>query len=139
MAVTQRQLEQKAFEINYMRNQAQQIESQMQLVQKVLIDIEATKASLGAADQLKNGTMLPMGSGVFAKAKVENAGLVLIDVGARVLVEKTPADAVRILDERKAALEKNMGELNAAFERAVNQIDQLSAQAEKMAQQAQGQ
>lgn len=139
MAVTQRQLEQKAFEINYIRNQAQQIENQLQLVQKVLMDIEATKASLAVTDQLHTGTMLPLGSGVFAKAKTENTGTVLIDVGARVLIEKKPEDAISILDERKVALEKNMGELTAALERAAGQINQLTVQAEKMAQQAQGQ
>jgi len=139
MAVTKRQLEQKAFEINYLRQQAQQIEGQMQLVQRALIDIDATKAALAVTGQLKDGTMIPMGSGVFAKAKAENTEKVLIDVGARVLLEKTPQEASAILDGRKTALEKNMGELATTFERVAGQINQLSVQAEKMAQQVQDQ
>ncbi|MBI2445255.1 prefoldin subunit alpha [Candidatus Micrarchaeota archaeon] len=133
----QRQLEQKSFEINYMRNQAQQLENQMQLVQKVLADIENTRQSLAVTDQLQTGTMLPLGSGVFAKAKAENTGVVLLDVGASVLVEKKPEETAKILEQRKAALEKNMAELSAAFERVANQINQLTAQAEKMARQVQ--
>ncbi len=123
-------------EINYFRNQAQELQGQIQLLQKVLEDLDSAKKSLTVTDALNHGTLLPLGAGVFAKAKTDKTGTVLFDVGARVLVEKKPDEAIVILDTRKAMIEKNLVEVNAAFDRILERVAQLTAQAEHMANQS---
>lgn len=133
----QRQLEQKSFEISYFRNQASELQTQIQLLQKVVEEIDAAKKSLDATDQLTQGTLVPLGAGMFAKAKTEKTGTVLINIGANVLAEKKPQDAAAILDARKATAVENLSKLTATFERLLERITQLTAEAEKMAQHAQ--
>ncbi len=135
----QRQLEQKSFEINYFRNQAQELQNQLQIIQKVLQDLESTQKSLAVTDELTRGTLLPLGAGVYVKAKAEKSDTVLVDVGARVLVEKKPQDALVIIAARKTTAEENLRELSGAFENVLQRIDTLTAQAEAMARNAQGQ
>ncbi|GEM_PF-2104903 len=135
----QRQLEQKSFEINYFKNQASEMQNQLQILQKVIQDLDATQQSLTVTDELTRGTLLPLGAGVYAKAKTEKTGTVLIDVGGRVLVEKKPDEATLIIQERKATAEKNLREIGGAFESVLQRIDQLTMQAEQMARQAENQ
>lgn len=135
-SMTERQLQQKAFEVSYYRNQAQELQGQVQILQQLLQEIANTQKSLAATAAMEDGTLVPMGAGVYAKAKAEKTGTVLIDVGSRVLLEKKPDDASKILDTRKAMVEQNLADLMAAFEKAATRAEQLAAQAEKMAQQS---
>lgn len=136
-APTQRQMEQKAFEVNYYRNQVEELQGQVQLLQKVLEDIENTKKSLGKMDSLKEGALLPMGAGVYTKAKSDTAGTVLIDIGSRVIVERKPTEALEILEFRKSMVLKNLADITALFEKTLMRYEKLTAEAQQMAQDTQ--
>ncbi|MBI5226871.1 prefoldin subunit alpha [Candidatus Micrarchaeota archaeon] len=136
-APSQRQMEQKAFEVNYYRNQVEELQGQVQMVHKVLEDIENTKKSLTQMDALKKGALLPMGAGVYTKANADKAGAVLIDIGSRVMVEKTPTEALEILEFRKSLVIKNLADITAMFEKTLARYEKLNAEAQQMAKDAQ--
>lgn len=119
-----------AYEIEYYRQQGEGIQQRLNQVQTLFIEGEACRKALESLNS--NETLMPVGSGFFTKIKIVDSQRVLVDVGGRVMVEKTASEAKKILDERQADLQKALDELNNAMEKLAGRMAELDAQALKM-------
>lgn len=62
------------------------------------------QSTLGAIDEVAGGSgeaMVPLGTAVYAKGKVDVAAKILVEIGSGVAVERTAAEAKAILDGRR--------------------------------------
>lgn len=91
------------YEANLMERQMREIDSQLQGLQAMKNENEATRKALNALP--KDETLFGIGSGTMVKAKLADTQKILIDIGAGVIAEKTVADAVTILEERGSKLD----------------------------------
>lgn len=125
------ELQRKAVEMEYLRAQASEIQKQIISLQEAVKQLEATQASLDRLAEVKKGALMPLGAGVFGKAALQSDD-VLVDVGAGAVVQKSPVEAKKTLEERVAAIEKSMLELQQAYfigaeraEKLAEEIDEL--------------
>lgn len=134
--MNQEQLQRKAAEIQWLKGQAGQLEQEITLVQRGMEELEASKQALDAFNDVAAGSLFPLGSGIFAKAKLTESERVLVDVGGRVMVDMPVADAKATLERRKALIQKNADELRAAYEDTMRRLSALNQEAEEMIRQS---
>jgi prefoldin alpha subunit len=128
----QEQMQRKAAEISWLKNQAAELEQQMTLVQRGMDELEASMQALASFKDIAQGSLFPLGSGIFAKATLTDANKVLVDIGGRVVVEMTIQDATATLLRRKALIETNVAELRDAYQDTITRLQRLSQEAEQM-------
>ncbi len=131
----QEQLQRKAAEITWLKNQAGQLEQEITMVQRGQEELEASSAALSAMDSIAQGSLFPLGSGVFAKATLTDPKRVLVDIGGRVVVDMPVAEAKATLERREAIIRKNADELRTAYEETIRRMQALNQEAEEMLRQ----
>ncbi|MBI4360861.1 prefoldin subunit alpha [Candidatus Micrarchaeota archaeon] len=128
------ELQRKADQINVLRSQAAELQEKMQLMQQALGELSASQKALASYKDLQNGSLFPLGSGVFAKARLEAVEKVLVDVGGRVLVEQSLQDAQKTLEKRKGAIEKSAQDVTNNYAAVIGQLEKISQEAEEIIQ-----
>ncbi len=128
------ELQKIAYEINYYRTQAQDVQKQLVTLQAMLEEHSQTISALKSLDAMNSETLFPLGAGTFTKAKVTDTKKVLIEIGARAIVEKPVDDAVKILEEKKTNLEKALKETQATFAQVLARIEELNQTGQAISQ-----
>ena len=97
-----------ALQQQIIQQQMMEIENQLNIIESRKVEFEFIKLSL---EELKNKKdkelIVPLGSGVLAKAKVDDDKKVLVNIGANIIVEKD-------IDEAKEIIDCQIEELNKA-------------------------
>ncbi|MDP2718135.1 MAG: prefoldin subunit alpha [Candidatus Micrarchaeota archaeon] len=135
--MNQEQLQRKAAEIQWLKGQAGQLEQEITMVQRGLEELDSSRQALDAFGDVAAGSLFPLGSGIFAKAKLTESDRVLVDVGGRVIVDMPVTDAKAVLERRKTIIQKNADELRAAYEDTMRRLSTLNQEAEEMIRQNQ--
>ena len=116
------------FKLSMFEQQMQQIQQQLQAVEKGII--EMSQLNLGL-DELVGSTgkeiFAPIGRGIFAKAKLTDENLT-VDIGGQNFVKKTIPETKEIiekqigkLEEAKKDLGNAMNEMNDAFMKLIDE------------------
>ena len=100
-----------------------------------LSETQTAKQTLeGTKESGKNVEMLiPIGSGSFVKAKLEDTQHVIIGVGAGVCIEKTVADSIRDLNMRASDMDKARINVTQQLNQIINQTEDYRARLEDLA------
>src|SRR5690349_13900375 len=95
-------------EIRMLEGSARVLSSRLDIVTGALAETQTAKSTLeGTKTSGKNAQMLiPIGSGSFVKAKLEDPEHIIIGVGAGVCLEKTFDDSIKDLNLRAGELDK---------------------------------
>ncbi|HLC48385.1 MAG TPA: prefoldin subunit alpha [Candidatus Norongarragalinales archaeon] len=120
-----------AYEAQYLQQQAQEMQRQLQQAILVLNNIDATTKTIDGLTGVKEDTFFQIGSDAFVKAR-PSPDMVLIDVGANVLIEKEPKDAKELLKTRKANMEKAVGVLQRNLEKLNGRLLEIDRKAEEL-------
>jgi prefoldin alpha subunit len=85
------EMQQKYMEFQLLDTQLKQTQKQMQLLEEQLVEIMYTQQSLDEISRVAAGTeiLVPVNNGIFARAKIENANELIVNVGAATAVPKT--------------------------------------------------
>ncbi len=120
-----------SYELQYYQKQAEEIERQLSQLQMLLQENSSTQAALDALLVAGDAeTISPLGGGVFFKAKILDSKKVLVDVGGRVIVEKTVPDAKAVLEQRRKTTLDTVARLEKNFEEVARKIQSLSQAAQ---------
>ncbi|WP_445476069.1 prefoldin subunit alpha [Methanococcoides methylutens] len=112
-----------------LQNQAESLQQQMGMVQ---MSIEDCTRAIGTLEELEAvsgsiNTMLPLGGGAFVHANVANVEKVVVSVGAGISVEKSPAEAKELLNQRKEELSKVVERLNGSIAQIGQRIQSIES------------
>ncbi|UGV41036.1 prefoldin subunit alpha [Methanococcoides orientis] len=112
-----------------LQNQAESLQQQMGMVQ---MSIEECTRAIGTLEELESvsgsiNTMLPLGGGAFVHANVANLEKVVVSVGAGISVEKPPAEAKELLNQRKEELNKVVERLNGSIAQVGQRIQSIES------------
>lgn len=123
-----------AYEMQVYREQAQLIQQQLGNLQLNYSSTESAVQTLENISKLskKEDVLLPIGSGAYIKAKVENNEVALIDVGAGVIAEKPIPDAVKFLKSRIGEMDSMRETLQSNFEDVSSKMKELEESANKL-------
>jgi prefoldin alpha subunit len=137
MADAQEQLNRLAFEANYWRSAAEDLQRRMVALQSLIEEHRSAAAALGALPEEGKEAFLPLGGGAFLRAKPSGKNPVLLDVGARVFVSTPNQNAVTLLEKREQDLQHQGQRLAQRLQEAAQRLEQLEQAAQALQNPAQ--
>ena len=122
-------------EIRMLEGSARVFSSRLDIVTAALSETQTAKQTLeGTKESGKEVEMLiPIGSGSFVKAKLEDAQHIIIGVGAGVCLEKTVEDSIKDLNMRATDLDKARINVTQQLNQIINQTEDYRARLEDLA------
>ena len=98
----EREIQERVIQMRYLEGQANTIQQQMMIAENALISVDTAITSLKEMQNSKASEALtPLGAGVFAYTALKTTEKVLIDIGSGIVAEKSVADSLTILEERR--------------------------------------
>ncbi|RLF05648.1 MAG: prefoldin subunit alpha [Thermoprotei archaeon] len=85
---------------------AEEVRRRIELLNATLNEVASAKSALEELEVVEEGEelLVPIGAGVYVRAKVSGKSEVLVTIGANILVEKSIEEARKYLDEREQKL-----------------------------------
>ncbi|HLD12028.1 MAG TPA: prefoldin subunit alpha [Candidatus Nanoarchaeia archaeon] len=108
-------VQEKYFEFQMLQQQVEQLRQQQAMVERQLQELSNLKDSLSGVVVAKKGVevLVPLGVGVFVRASLLKNDEVIMNVGSKMVVVKSVADAQKVVDkqvvEAKIAVEELQG------------------------------
>lgn len=98
----------KYMEYQFLMQHTQQVAQQLEEIKSQISELENINISLEEINKTENNQeiLVPLGSGIFTKAKFVKDKEVLMNVGADVVVTKEIKDAKKLIDAQKEELIK---------------------------------
>lgn len=108
--VDKEKLQEKYLEFQMLSQQLQQLQQNIESLEKHIVDLSTLKESLDNISKVKPGeeSLMPLGNGVFIKGEIKETQNVIMNVGSDVFVERTVVEAIE-------TVEKQLGEVNILF------------------------
>ncbi len=113
-----------------LHRQLNQLGAEAESVERKAVEAAATKQSLKEL-RSPNDVLMPIGSGCYVHGRFSNAEQVLVDIGAGVLLPKSPADAEAFLTGKEAQIAKLRSDLQADATKVVNEMNRIATKANK--------
>lgn len=122
------------FKLSLFEQQMQNIQQQLQAVEKALDDMNTLSLGL---EELKGAEgkeiFAPIGRGIFAKAKLLSEELI-VDIGGKNFIKKSIPDTKKIIQEQMQKLEEVRDELNKTLEEVNKQLNKVLSDHQKKTQ-----
>lgn len=124
--------------VDYYKSQLESIENQNSYLQAAIMDYQKAKLTVQKLSETQTGNemLIPIGGGVFTYATTKKPSKVLADIGAGIVIEKNPKEALTIIDKRIKDLQENQQSLNEMSEKIQNQMKEISQKAQAIYEQS---
>ncbi len=108
---------------------ANELRSQLDLLNAALNEVLTAKAALEEVSKLKGGEelLIPLGGGVMIKALFKGEHKVLVNVGSNVIVEKDLEGAVKYLSDREQALRRELQQRASEYRSILERLRELES------------
>ena len=116
--------------LNNMAKQRDMIISKMMEIQSTLMTVEEIER--GSEDVL-----FPIGSAAYIRGKPTNKEKIIVEIGAGIVMEKTPTETKKLLEERKKELELAADSLGKEMQNIASSMQKIEADAQEMVIKAQ--
>ncbi|MCK4550822.1 MAG: prefoldin subunit alpha, partial [Candidatus Aenigmarchaeota archaeon] len=123
----------KMLQLEILKEQGQQMAQQKSQISMQVQELEYTKNTIKDLKNAKKGTemMIPIGTGMYVKGKIESVDDIITAIGGNVAVGKTLDDVKEIIDERM----KRMKELETQID---SELENIDSEGEKLVKELQG-
>ncbi|HLG24793.1 MAG TPA: prefoldin subunit alpha [Candidatus Nanoarchaeia archaeon] len=104
-----------------------QLQRQLELATQQIMEISSTSQSLDEFEKIQSGKeiLVPLSSGIFAKASIKDNSELLVNVGSNVVVSKDVAST-------KALLQKQLEEVRSVHSQMNNELEKMIHRATKI-------
>ncbi|NQU98476.1 prefoldin subunit alpha [Candidatus Woesearchaeota archaeon] len=119
--------QEKIMEYQLLEQQFQQLNTNIQNIDQNIADIKAIMNTLDEFKKLKKGDTIqvPVANGIFAEATLDNSDKLKVNVGSNVIVDKSPEDAKKMMEEQIKDLEKYKEETMQYYEQMYMKLQAL--------------
>lgn len=140
MSEDERNLERIIAQLNTYEQQAQILQRRIELINASLQEIALSSESL---DELKNigddnEVLMPLGSGIYVKAKIIEKEKVIFSLGAEIAAEKDITSTQLSLDQRSMALQSALQTTGQQLQQIANTMNELNRTAQTIARKIRG-
>ena len=123
MSIAER--DQKIIEIRLLENQINQLEQQITLIDRQILELQIMQTNLDDIKKIKNdNALVPIGKDIFVESDIKSADKVLVNVGYGIFVKKTTEGAKDILEKQNKKLldirKEVINEVNNIFMKITN-------------------
>ena len=131
--MTKEELSQKYLEFQLLNQQIQQAQQQLQLLTKQITELKTLSKNLQELSKSKKDSEMytNLGVGVNIKSKLTDIKKLLVNVGAGILVQKTPEETIKIVDKQAIELDKFCIELDKNAQILVERAENLKLEISK--------
>lgn len=114
-------------QLNTMNQQMTELQKQIQAMEETIFEINESKKSLDEVSKAEKGKeiLVPIISGIFAKAELKETKEFIVNVGSNIAVVKSIEDVQKILDKQLTEMQKNQNTF-------IDNIKQLTVEAKKV-------
>lgn len=118
---------------NY-KMQLESLENQFSLLQAAILDYSKAKLTLETLKKTKQGTelLIPLGGGTFTYAKAAHTSKILTEVGGGIILEKTPAEAIKTINKRIENLQQTQETISKMSQKIQKELIETSNKAQKL-------
>ncbi len=112
-----------------LRNEMTELEQQREQLNEYLNELQQTKDAIGVVEDATEDekVLLPLGSGSFVHARLEDASAVLAPLGGGVLAEEPPAKAVERLESREQEAKQAREQVQQNIQRLQQKLQELAS------------
>ncbi len=121
-------------QIEYYREQINQLETQVSYLQAAINDYSRAKMTLENLDKTGDGTevLLPIGGSTYITSIAKNPSKVLFDIGSGIVTEKTSKDAIKKINKRTEDLQKTQDKIGTMMQQLQEEAGEISAKAQEI-------
>ncbi len=125
--MNQKEMEKAVMEFNLFGAKLQEMEQQLQTIEKFILELQNTGNSLEELKEAKadQETLSPIGQGIFVKSKLQDNKEVMVEIGAKVFAKKS-------IDEARGLLDKKALNFVALREKLVEQMEAIVHKMQKI-------
>lgn len=111
-------VQQKYLELQMLDQQMKQMQKQVEAIEQQAAELDEVKQNLDSLANSKPGSsmLVPISSGIFLKAKLEDNKKLAVNVGSNTIVTKDIPEAKSMLEEQATEMRKFQTELVSQFE-----------------------
>ncbi len=118
--------QERIIEIARVEQIARQLEVNLQLIENEIAELEEFKNNLNFLINSKElGILSSIGKRVFVKTKIEDKDKLFIEVGAGVVVKKSPKDALKIIEKQISRLKEAGLQIASQLESYRGQLEEF--------------
>ena len=123
----QKKAQEMYMEFHMLSQHIQQMQKQLEMITTQLMELKVTSNSLDEFKKLPAGreTLIPLSSGIFAKATLKDSKELLVNIGANVVVKKD-------IESTKELITKQFEDMKKFQKQLIEELEQKSAQAESL-------
>ena len=127
------EITQKYVEFQLLNQQIQQAQQQMQMLSQQTMELKTLSKNLSGLSSIESGSEMynNLGVGVNIKSTVQDLKHLLVNVGAGILVQKTPKETIIIVNKQVTELEKFITNLETNLHSSIAKAEQLKQEIEK--------
>ena len=133
MAEDEEELGRLSYELQIQQEAGDAIRQQIQAMQANILEIGSAMEAVRNLKKMKGDALLPLGGGVFISCPKPNPDKVVLAIGANVMVNKTPDEAVKLLEERQKKISDAIGTAQQDLGRVIASIEELNQRASALA------
>jgi prefoldin alpha subunit len=113
-------------EMQVLEYQAKQLQKIIENIDAQLLEMHNTAEALKEFEKLKinDEILFPVANGIFAKGKLTDNKLLNINIGSDVIVEKSVADTVSMMETQAKEIENYRIEVMSQLQKFMNTIDE---------------
>jgi prefoldin alpha subunit len=129
------ELKRKYVEFQLLEKQMQQTQKQLQLLEEQVLDLIVTHQGLEELKDVKKGSelLVPVSSGIFARAKIEDSSKLYVNVGAGTVVVKSVEETQETLNNQMQEIQGLQGQLVEAHKKLEEHMMVLQKEISKLA------
>ena len=116
-------------ELQMQQSRGEAIRQQIQGMQNSALEISTAIEALQNIKKVKGDALVPIGAGVFLSCQKPDFDHVVMNIGAGVMVQKKPEEALGALMERQAKVTDAMKSAQEDMVQVINAIDTLTKRA----------
>ena len=122
-----------AGELQLQQSKGDAIRQQIQQMQGAVIEIGSAIDAIKNLKKAKSDTLVPVGAGTFISCPKPDTDKVVISIGANVMLQKKPDEAIKMLEERQANVAKAISTAQEDMVAVVREIERLTQRANLIA------
>ncbi len=117
-------------ELQMIDQQVKQLQKYLQAFDQQLLEIRSVVGSVQEFVKIKKGSVIfaPIANGIFVKAKLEDNETLRVNVGNNVIVTKTAAEAIKLLEGQEAEIVQYRSETVVNMEQLLKKLEELQAE-----------
>ena len=133
----EKKLQEKMLAYRMLESRLNNMAKQRDMIVSKIMEIHSTLMTVEEIEKGSEDVLFPIGSAAYIRGKPVDKEKIIVEIGAGVVMEKTPAEIKKLLEERKKELELATDSLGKEMQNIASSMQKIEADAQEMVIKAQ--